>query len=110
MDIVADTNQYIDLSTTNSGYKGRITFSSTNHDLKVHINSNTTTSLTWNIATLTTNSIACVVAATNDTPTVQCVFMGTTTESVGNIDMCGTSGACIAFTSLNSDFKAIMLY
>ncbi len=76
----------------------------------MHVNGSATPSLTLNSTTLTTNSIACTGTTSNTTPTVQGVFMGVTTDSYGNTDLCGTNGAYIDFTIPNNNYKGRMHY
>ena len=35
IDIVADSNQYIDFTTTNNDFRGRVAYNTTNNDLKI---------------------------------------------------------------------------
>ena len=55
MEIVADTNQYIDFTTTNTDYKGRITYNTTANVLRMHVNSNTTASCVLDSTSLVVN-------------------------------------------------------
>ena len=96
MEIVADTNQYIDFTTTNTDYKGRITYVSTNNGLKLQVNGSSATSLTLNNTTLTTNCIACAgTTRLQSTYAAQGVYMASTATC---IKLNGPNGSYTYFT------------
>ena len=81
IDICADTNQYIDFTTLNNNYRGRLIYNNTNNDFKMHVNGSTTPSLTLNSTSLSTNVITCSHIVTTGTarpiiPTTTGAYLG----------------------------------
>ena len=116
IEIVTDTNQYIDFTTINSDYKGRITYSSTNNDFKMHVNGNASASLTLNNSTLTTNAITCGPISCTGTgtkqlsPTAAGVYLGLDTSAAGGMEICCSSSPYVDFKTISNDFKGMIIY
>ena len=111
IEIVTDTNQYIDFTTINSDYKGRITYSSTNNDFKMHVNGNASASLALNNSTLTTNGISCgpiscTGSGTQPTqPSLAGVYVGLDSAAAGGMEICCSFSPYIDFRTISNDFK-----
>ena len=100
----------------NSDYKGRITYISTNNNLKMHVYGNVSASLTLNNSTLTTNGIACgpiscTGSGTKPTqPSAAGVYVGLDSAAAGGMEICCSASPYIDFTTINSDFRGMLIY
>ena len=123
IDICADTNQYIDFTTMTSNYRGRLIYKTTNNDFKMHVNGNTTPSLTLNSTTLSTNIITCSHIVTTGTarpiePSAIGAYLGC--DGGGNycaLELCSNAfgginatGCYIDFTTPSVDYNGRMMF
>ena len=101
IDICADFSQYINFTTINNEFRGRMVYNTTVNDFKMYVNGSATSSLTLNSTTLTTNNITGSVgtfswiarAGTSGrplTPTAQGVYIVIASVGSAAIEICST--------------------
>ena len=116
IDICADANQYIDLTTMLSNYKRILIYNATNDDFQMQLNGNASASLTLTNSTLTTHAttrgpISRAGSGTQPTtPTVAGVCIGLDSAAVRGIEICSSSLQYIDFASTGIDYKKRIIY
>ena len=94
IEIMSDFVQYIELTTINTDYQGRITYSSTNNDLKMHTNSSSTPALTLHSTYLTTNQVAIIgISGMQSTYAAPGVYLGSIDNTSAGIKLNGPNAS-----------------
>jgi hypothetical protein len=99
-----------------NNYTGRLVHNATNNDSKMHVNGNSSASLTLNNSTQATTSLTCGAISCSGTttkttvPTAAGVYIGMDSSSSGGIEICSSTVQYIDFTGIDSDYNGNILY